>query len=289
MGQKGASVDGFMAFCYWNLAEPLAETAPIEEISGAALCASGATESELPAVLLGGDASFSAKTLAQSNPVGAIELMAGDSPECMPPRHMQHMTMTAFYDLYVLWCKGNHHEDDVAKMGCFSQIYDQWKQLLQFREVSQHVSLQHERDQLEQAQSIHVRNTRMYRTTQTRLNSLSEQSVQQGSSDCCVLKLDIVVECYFVLEPDVPKDSSTEVTCIMKALDHAAAILKSRGCPMPPHLIIEDFVDIIKAKVHPVRNRELRAEVLFGSLDIKSYYDQLGLYVSGLVSSRNPD
>lgn len=51
-----------------------------------------------------------------------------------------------------------------------------------------------------------------------------------------------VVECYFVLEPDVPKDSSTEVTCIMKALDHAAAILKSRGCPMPPHLIIEAFL-----------------------------------------------
>ena len=54
-------------------------------------------------------------------------------------------------------------------------------------------------------------------------------------------------------------------------------------------LSLKDFVDIIKAKVHPVRNRELRAEVLFGSLDIKSYYDQLGLYVSGLVSSRNPD
>ena len=103
-------------------AEPLAETAPVEEITGAAMAASGLfvpgfldqtysniffcgvpfitifsmwflqtsrhcwqgpCESELPPSLLGADASHSAKTLAQSNPVQALELMASDaSTEC---------------------------------------------------------------------------------------------------------------------------------------------------------------------------------------------------------------
>ena len=48
-----------------------------------------------------------------------------------------------------------------------------------------------------------------------------------------------VVESYFILEPDVPKDSSTEVTCILRALDHAKAVLDKRQIPMPEHLIIE--------------------------------------------------
>lgn len=46
---------------------------------------------------------------------------------------------------------------------------------------------------------------------------------------------------YFVLEPDVPKDSSTEVTCLMRALDVADSILSSRGLSLPEHLIIEAF------------------------------------------------
>lgn len=48
-----------------------------------------------------------------------------------------------------------------------------------------------------------------------------------------------VVESYFVLEPDVPKDSSTEVTCILRALDQAKEILDARGVAMPSHLCIE--------------------------------------------------
>ena len=48
-----------------------------------------------------------------------------------------------------------------------------------------------------------------------------------------------VVESYFVLEPDVPKDSSTEVTCILRALDQAREILDARGVAMPSHLCIE--------------------------------------------------
>ena len=55
----------------------------------------------------------------------------------------------------------------------------------------------------------------------------------------CVEHVIKVVESYFVLEPDVPKDSSTEVSCILRALDQAREILESRGVAMPEHLIIE--------------------------------------------------
>ncbi|CAL1129947.1 unnamed protein product, partial [Cladocopium goreaui] len=157
----------------------------------------------------------------------------------LQPRHLQHMSMEAFYDLYKLWCNGNGSEEgEVAKNRCFAQVYEE----------SRKCTLQHERDQLEQAQGLHIKNVRMYRQTQ-------------------------VVESYFVLEPDVPKDSSTEVSCILRALDQAREILESRGVAMPEHLIIE---------VKPSRNRELRAELLTGSLNWKEYYQQYDIYMSGL-------
>ena len=40
---------------------------------------------------------------------------------------------------------------------------------------------------------------------------------------------------------------------------------------------------IIQEKVVPVRKRELRAEILPGSLDWKEYYEQYGLNVQGIV------
>ena len=64
----------------------------------------------------------------------------------MAPRHMQHSTMEAFYELYLLWCDGNAITDR-AKNRLFSMIYEQrWKSILQFRTVSQHARL----DQLKQ-------------------------------------------------------------------------------------------------------------------------------------------
>ena len=48
-----------------------------------------------------------------------------------------------------------------------------------------------------------------------------------------------VVECYFVLPPDVKKDSSTEATCVLRALDICASILHKRSVNMPEHLVIE--------------------------------------------------
>lgn len=47
------------------------------------------------------------------------------------------------------------------------------------------------------------------------------------------------MESYYVLEPDVPKDSSTEITCILRALDQVKDILDQRGVQMPEHLVIE--------------------------------------------------
>ena len=48
-----------------------------------------------------------------------------------------------------------------------------------------------------------------------------------------------MAEIYWVLRPDVPKDSSTEMSCILRALDIAAGILDARGVTMPEHLVIE--------------------------------------------------
>ena len=48
-----------------------------------------------------------------------------------------------------------------------------------------------------------------------------------------------VLEAFYVLPPDVPKDSSTEITCIMRALDSAMEILEQRGVKCPEHLVIE--------------------------------------------------
>lgn len=66
----------------------------------------------------------------------------------MAARHMQHTTMEAFYELYVMWCDGNAIPDaDRAKSRLFSMIYElRWKSILQFRTVSQHARL----DQLKQ-------------------------------------------------------------------------------------------------------------------------------------------
>lgn len=42
----------------------------------------------------------------------------------------------------------------------------------------------------------------------------------------------------------------------------------------------KDFVNIAKEKVQPVRKRELRVEMLEGSLDWKTHFHQLGIYIS---------
>ena len=48
-----------------------------------------------------------------------------------------------------------------------------------------------------------------------------------------------VLEAFYVLEPDIKKDSSTEITCILRGLDAAAEILDKRGVALPEHLVIE--------------------------------------------------
>lgn len=63
----------------------------------------------------------------------------------MQPRHLQHMSIEAFYGLYQLWCAGNQYQDDnVAKIRRFTQVFEEkWKHLLRFREVSQHARYHH--------------------------------------------------------------------------------------------------------------------------------------------------
>ena len=64
-------------------------------------------------------------------------------------------------------------------------------QCSEFATRSRKCTLQHERDQLEQAQGLHIKNVRMYRQTQARLNTLSEQCTLGQGASTCVIKLDI--------------------------------------------------------------------------------------------------
>lgn len=61
----------------------------------------------------------------------------------LSPRHMQHTTMEAFYELYLMWCDGSSiPEDQRAKSRCFAGVYGgDWQQCLKFRAPSQHARL----------------------------------------------------------------------------------------------------------------------------------------------------
>lgn len=48
-----------------------------------------------------------------------------------------------------------------------------------------------------------------------------------------------VLEAYFILPPDVPKDSSTELTCLSRVVDLVVRHLDAKGIPIPEHLIVE--------------------------------------------------
>ena len=54
----------------------------------------------------------------------------------------------------------------------------------------------------------------------------------------CLIRLQ-VAECYYVLEPDIAKDASTEATILCKALDDAKEILRQRSTTMPGNMILE--------------------------------------------------
>ena len=48
-----------------------------------------------------------------------------------------------------------------------------------------------------------------------------------------------VCEGFFVVDSDLPQDSSCEITVLETVLDKCYGILQSRGCEMPAHLVIE--------------------------------------------------
>lgn len=61
----------------------------------------------------------------------------------MSPRHIQHMTMDAFYEWYIMWCNGaDIAESDRCKQRRFVYIYEErWQSVVQMRHTSQHARL----------------------------------------------------------------------------------------------------------------------------------------------------
>lgn len=55
------------------------------------------------------------------------------------------------------------------------------------------------------------------------------------------------------------------------------------NCIRGPSIHAQDFLKILDAQIKPSRGRELKNDMLSGSLDFKTYYEQLGIQVSGLV------
>lgn len=64
-------------------------------------------------------------------------------------------------------------------------------QCSEFTQRLRKTCLEHERQQLEKSQAVHIRNIRMFRQTQSRLNVLSEQAVSGEGSNMSILKLDL--------------------------------------------------------------------------------------------------
>ncbi|CAL1166136.1 unnamed protein product [Cladocopium goreaui] len=296
---KSQSADAFFNHYYHNVAETLAETPAVEDdpyvarlhISGEFV--PGPVTDEAPRSLFGLEPQLCDRTCAKENVVtgsGFGGLMGGNS--ALQPRHVHHMTMEAWYHIYVGWCdQGEVPEADRASNRTFRNVYDHtWKSALPMREISQHARCSqcahfsarighahsaNEKAALEYAQKIHLSNVKAYRTLQCRLATLSEQSTVPGATESCLMiaidgldqaktryprnlrsskTLDKcwrpqvhligyicygVCEGFFVVDSDLPQDSSCEITVLETVLDICQKILQSRGCEMPAHLIIE--------------------------------------------------
>jgi hypothetical protein len=131
---------------------------------------------------------------------------------------------------------------------------------------------------IERARQSHLASMFADRRLETRLNSLSEASTKEGCVQSArVLKLDIdgmdqakfrlprnvghnsksladvwrpaqhvvgiivwgVMESYVIMDADIPKDASSQITAICEALDKTDAILKGRGLTLPAHLVCQ--------------------------------------------------
>eukprot|EP00435_Cladocopium_sp_Y103_P042368 s2845_g11.t1 len=97
-----------------------------------------------PRSLFGLEPQLCDRTCAKENVVtgsGYAGLMGGNS--ALQPRHVHHMTMEAWYHIYVGWCdQGQVPEADRASNRTFRNVYDHtWKSALPMREISQHARL----------------------------------------------------------------------------------------------------------------------------------------------------
>ncbi|CAJ1328903.1 unnamed protein product [Effrenium voratum] len=225
---KTTSVDAFMTYYYWNV-----------EVHNAA-------------------------SLAPNNVVAATELVRVKSKtdtekKSLQPRHINHMTMEAWYEIYKMWADGSAlPEDEIAKVRTFSTTYESiWKPILQMR-----------------------------------LNCLSEMATSGDGADeaASILKLDLD-------GLDQNKTRFRSVTHIFGQVGHthgpvdqrlsvAVAAFQAMDVIQTP----EDFVQCVLEKVKPARGRQLAAELLQGYLNWKEYYEQYGLSVGGLVpNAHRPD
>ena len=125
-------------------------------------------------------------------------------------RHINHMTIEAFYHLYEFWAEGaGISAEQKASSRTFRDIYDQrWAAVLQMRELTQHArctqcaefsarirraTMMNERAALEKAQQAHIINVKQFQQIQTRLQALSEVATSGEGADlqASVLKLDL--------------------------------------------------------------------------------------------------
>ena len=70
-------------------------------------------------------------------------------------------------------------------------------------------------------------------------NSKSWSSLWRPTLHCAGVLVEGVCECFFLMDPDIPKDSNMECTIICLALDKAYKILQSKGIAMPDHCSIK--------------------------------------------------
>ncbi|CAK9020941.1 Uncharacterized protein SCF082_LOCUS41764 [Durusdinium trenchii] len=179
-----------------------------------------------------------------------------------------------------------------------------------------------ERPNVEMAQKIHIDGVKAFRCLQDRLQMLSIESTTttESAPTQSVLKIDIdgldqaktrwprnlssakalsqlwrpnihivgfiahgVCEGFLILDNDIPKDASMEMTVLDMVLDWCSDILSKKGIVFPEHLVLEDFLSILETKVMPSKGREMRCCILKGTLNYKAFFEQLDISISGLV------
>ncbi|CAE7343604.1 unnamed protein product, partial [Symbiodinium necroappetens] len=205
-----------------------------------------------------------------SDPVALAAADTGPGTARRQPKWIPHQSYECMYAHYQLYMSGKGTEEEPASYRCAT--------CSRFSQRIKNALAEADKIPLQRAQEQHINQVMSHRTLCTRLNHLSEESTSRpGISDPTgILKIDLdgadqsktllpkgldnnkflsslwraqlhvmgalvhgVAEIYYLVSPDVMKDSSTEVSLLCDVLQTSETILRERDIEVPPYLALE--------------------------------------------------